>query len=183
MHFVDHLECALCRTQYDPAHVQGLCTRCQRPLWVCYTLAAVQSKFQRAAIRDRPQTLWRYQELLPVADLTKVVAVGEALTPLLEARRLAAHFGISNLWIKDESRLPTGSFKARGMALAISKANEFGIRRVACPTAGNSGGAMAAYAARAGMEAFVFMPDVTPSINQKECLLAGAKTFLVNGLI
>jgi threonine synthase len=105
------------------------------------------------------------------------------MTPLLEAKRLAAHYGLTNLWIKDESRLPTGSFKARGMALAISKAKEFGVKRVACPTAGNAGGAMAAYAARAGLEAYVFMPDDTPSINQKECFLYGARTFLVNGLI
>jgi threonine synthase len=105
------------------------------------------------------------------------------MTPILETKRLAQHFGVSNLFVKDESRLPTGSFKARGMALAISKANEFGVKRVACPTAGNAGGAMAAYAARAGMEAYVFMPQDTPSINQKECFLAGAKTFLVNGLI
>jgi threonine synthase len=112
-----------------------------------------------------------------------VVSLGETMTPLLRAQKLAAEFGVEQLWIKDESRLPTGSFKARGMALAISKAKEFGVKRVACPTAGNAGGAMAAYAARAGMEAYVFMPQDTPSINQKECFLAGAKTYLVNGLI
>src|SRR5215470_4629933 len=105
------------------------------------------------------------------------------MTLLFQTNRLGAHFGVENIWVKDESRLPTGSFKARGMALAISKANEFGVKRVACPTAGNAGGAMASYAARAGMEAYVFMPEDTPSINQKECFLAGAKTFLVNGLI
>jgi threonine synthase len=105
------------------------------------------------------------------------------MTPLLETKRLASHFGVDHLWVKDESRLPTGSFKARGMALAISMAKKFDVTRVACPTAGNAGGAMAAYAARAGMEAYVFMPEDTPSINQKECFLAGAKTFLVNGLI
>jgi threonine synthase len=116
-------------------------------------------------------------------DPAKRVSLEETMTPLLETRRLALHFGLPSLWIKDESRLPTGSFKARGMALAISKAQEFGVRRVACPTAGNAGGAMASYAARAGMEAFGFMPEDTPSINQKECFLAGAKTYLVNGLI
>jgi threonine synthase len=183
MSFVDHLECALCHTRHDPSQIQGLCTKCQRPLWVIYNLSAVRSGVERAALRNRPATLWRYHELLPVCDPAKIVSLGETMTPLLETRRLAAHFGLSNLWVKDESRLPTGSFKARGMALAISKANEFGVRRVACPTAGNAGGAMAAYAARAGIEAFVFMPDDTPSINQKECFLAGAKTFLVNGLI
>ena len=105
------------------------------------------------------------------------------MTPILETKRLAQEFGVTRLFVKDESRLPTGSFKARGMALAISKANEFGIKKVAVPTAGNAGGALAAYAARAGMEAYVFMPEDTPSINKKECYLAGAKTFLVNGLI
>jgi threonine synthase len=150
---------------------------------VLYDLPAVGKKLERAALKDRPATLWRYQELLPVLDPGKVISLGETMTPLLQAPRLASHFGLPSLWVKDESRLPTGSFKARGMALAISKAHEFGVRRVACPTAGNAGGAMASYAARAGMEAFVFMPEDTPSINQKECFLAGAKTFLVNGLI
>jgi threonine synthase len=183
VNFVDHLECALCQTQYDPGQIQGLCPTCQRPLWVCYNLAAVQTKLSRAALKDRPATLWRYHELLPVRDVNRVISLGETMTPLLETPRLATHFGLPNLWIKDESRLPTGSFKARGMALAISKAHEFGIRQVACPTAGNAGGAMACYAARAGMEAYVFMPEDTPSINQKECFLAGARTYLVNGLI
>ena len=179
--FVTHLECALCYKRHDALSAQNLCTDCQRPLWVKYDLAAVRKKASKAALTQRPTTLWRYHELLPLCD--EAVSLGETMTPLLEAKRLAAHFGMANLWIKDESRLPTGSFKARGMALAVSKAKEFGITRVACPTAGNAGGAMAAYAARAGMEAYVFMPDDTPAINQKECFLAGAKTFLVNGLI
>jgi threonine synthase len=183
LNFVTHLECALCHTRHDHTTLQNLCTKCQRPLWVKYDLAAVSKTINKAALLERPPTLWRYAELLPMRNLDHVVSLGETMTPLLETRRLAAHFGVAHLWIKDESRLPTGSFKARGMALAISKACEFGVRRVACPTAGNAGGAMAAYAARAGMEAYVFMPDDTPSINQKECFLAGAKTYLVNGLI
>src|ERR1043165_5635957 len=121
--------------------------------------------------------------MLPIREPRKIVALTESITPILETKRLGAEFGVKHLYVKDESRLPTGSFKARGMALAISKAREFGIKRVACPTAGNAGGAMASYAARAGMEAYVFMPEDTPSINQKECFLSGAKTFLVNGLI
>lgn len=121
--------------------------------------------------------------MLPVNDPANIVSLTETVTPILETRRLAAEFGVEHLFVKDESRLPTGSFKSRGMALAISKAREFGITRVAVPTAGNAGGAMAAYAARAGMEAYIFMPEDTPSINKKECYLAGAKTFLVNGLI
>jgi threonine synthase len=127
--------------------------------------------------------MWRYLELLPIEDPARIVSLAETVTPLVPAPRLAAAFGAREILVKDESRLPTGSFKARGMAMAISKANEFGIRRVAAPTAGNAGGAMAAYAARAGMEAYVFMPQDTPMINAKECWLAGAKTYHVNGLI
>jgi threonine synthase len=112
-----------------------------------------------------------------------VVSLGEGMTPLLPCPRLGRQFGMQDVWIKDESQLPTGSFKSRGQALAITMARQFGIRRVAIPTAGNAGGAMAAYAARARMEAYVFMPDDTPAINRYECRLAGAKTFLVNGLI
>jgi threonine synthase len=185
MSFVTHLECALCGRRYEAGRVHNLCESpdCRRPLWVKYDLAAVRAKFPRESLANRPPTLWRYRELLPMEDEAKIISLGETMTPILETRRLAAHFGVENLQIKDESRLPTGSFKARGMALAISKANELGIRRVAVPTAGNAGGALAAYAARAGMESWIFMPEDTPVINQKECFLAGAKTFLVNGLI
>ena len=181
--FVTHLECANCGERYDASLVHGLCVTCQRPLWVKYDLAALGKKFSKQDLASRPQTLWRYLELLPVRDPEKIVSLTETVTPVVETRRLAAAFGVNNLFVKDESRLPTGSFKARGMALAVTKANEFDIRRVAAPTAGNAGGAMAAYAARAGMEAYVFMPQDTPVINAKECWLAGAKTFRVNGLI
>jgi threonine synthase len=181
--FVTHLECANCGQQYDPAQVHNLCTQCQRPLWVRYDLAALKKAFSKEKLKQRPWTLWRYLEMLPIGDPSRIVTLEETVSPLLPARRLAAEFGIQHLFIKDESRLPTGSFKARGMALAISKANEFGIKKVAVPTAGNAGGALAAYGAKAGMEAYVFMPADTPAINQKECYLAGAKTYLVNGLI
>ena len=183
MNFVTHLECAHCGQRYDAALVHNLCTACQRPLWVRYDLEALRDRFPKKELFGRPPTLWRYLEMLPISDPSKIVSLTETVTPILETRRLAAEFGVSHLYVKDESRLPTGSFKARGMAMAISKAHEFGIRRVAVPTAGNAGGAMAAYAARAGMEAYVFMPEDTPAINRKECHLAGAKTFLVNGLI
>ncbi len=181
--FVTHLECALSGEQYPPGRIYNLSAAAQRPLWVRYDLPAVKAAFPREALADRPPTLWRYRELLPMRDDSSIVSLGETMTPLLDVPRLAAHFGVRDLRVKDESRLPTGSFKARGMALAVSMAKEFGITRLAVPTAGNAGGALAAYAARAGMEATVFMPDDTPSINRKECFLAGAKTFLVNGLI
>jgi threonine synthase len=181
--FVTHLECAHCRQKYDAAQVHNLCEACQRPLWVRYDLDALKKAFPKEKLADRPWTLWRYLEMLPSSDSSKIVSLDETVTPVLEARRLAAEFGIPQLFVKDESRLPTGSFKARGMAMAISKANEFGITKVAVPTAGNAGGALAAYGARAGMETYVFMPADTPAINKKECYLAGAKTYLVNGLI
>ena len=183
MSFVTHLECANCGQRYDAVQVHNLCTACQRPLWVRYDLEALKKAFTKKTLFGRPPTIWRYLEMLPVRDVANIVSLTETITPILQTNRLAAEFGVKNLFVKDESRLPTGSFKSRGMALAISKAKEFGITRVACPTAGNAGGAMAAYAARAGMEAYVFMPEDTPSINQKECFLSGAKTFLVNGLI
>ena len=183
MSFVTRLECAHCGQQYDATQIHNLCTSCQRPLWVRYDLEALKKAFSKKTLFGRPPTIWRYLEMLPIRDVTNIVSLVETITPILETKRLAAEFSVRNLFVKDESRLPTGSFKARGMALAISRAKELGITRVACPTAGNAGGAMAAYAARAGMEAYVFMPEDTPSINQKECFLAGAKTFLVNGLI
>ena len=182
-YFVTHLECANCGQRYDAAQIQNLCTACQRPLWVRYDLDALKNGFSKKALFGRPPTMWRYLEMLPVRDPVNIVSLTETITPILETKRLAAEFGVKSLFVKDESRLPTGSFKSRGMAMAISKAKEFGITRVAVPTAGNAGGAMAAYAARAGMEAYVFMPEDTPMINQKECWLSGAKTFLVNGLI
>src|SRR6185369_16772470 len=183
MNFVTHLECANCGLRYDATQIHNLCTSCQRPLWVHYDLAALKRSFSKKALFGRPPTLWRYLEMLPVRDPSNIVSLTETITPILETKRLAAHFGVKTLYAKDESRLPTGSFKSRGMAMAISMANEFGITKVAVTTAGNAGGAMAAYAARAGMNAYVFMPEDTPAINMKECYLAGAKTFLVNGLI
>ena len=181
--YVTHLECANCGEQYNASRVHGLCVKCQRPLWVRYDLERLRKKFARTDLNGRTASLWRYLELLPVNDPAKIVSLAETVTPLVSTPRLGTAFGVDHLYVKDESRLPTGSFKARGMALAVTKANEFCIRRVAAPTAGNAGGAMAAYAARAGMEAYVFMPQDTPAINVKECWLAGAKTFRVNGLI
>src|SRR4030095_9802252 len=161
MSFVTHLECANCGQRYDAAQLHNLCTACQRPLWVRYDLDALKKAFTKKTLFGRPPTIWRYLEMLPVRDVANIVSLTETITPILPARRLGAEFGVKNLFIKDESRLPTGSFKSRGMALAISKAKEFGITRVAVPTAGNAGGALAAYAARAGMEAYVFMPEDT----------------------
>ncbi len=179
--YVTHLEAAIDGTVLPAGTLQT--THEGRPLWVRYDLDAVGAAVDRDALRERPAGMWRYAELLPLADQRHRVSLGETMTPLLEAPRLATHLGLRNLLIKDESRLPTGSFKARGMAMAVSMAHELGIERVAAPTAGNAGGALAAYAARAGMEAWVFMPADTPLVNRYETALYGAHAYLVDGLI
>src|SRR5439155_10086733 len=120
-------------------------------------------------LRDRPPSLWRYRELLPLPADVEAVTLGEGMTPLLPCPRLGMELGLERLFIKDESQLPTGSFKSRGMTVAVSMARHFGLKRLAVPTAGNAGGALAAYGARAGMEVYVFMPEDTPLINQIEC--------------
>ncbi|MFM9961152.1 MAG: threonine synthase [Planctomycetaceae bacterium] len=176
-----HLESAIDGTSLPANQLQTL--HSGRPLWVRYDLDAVGRAFEKNKLRDREPDLWRYRELLPLPNGVQPVSLGEGMTPVLECSRLAEQFGLRDVWIKDESHLPTGSFKSRGLAMAITMAKHFGVKRVALPSAGNAGGAAAAYAARAGLECFVFMPEDTPIINQYECQLAGAKTFLVNGLI
>ncbi|MHC5211262.1 MAG: threonine synthase [Planctomycetota bacterium] len=178
---VTHLESALDGTRYPARTLQSVHEG--RPLWVRYDLPAVAEAVTRADLAHRPPTLWRYRELLPIEDDADIVSLGEGMTPLLDCPRLAATLGLERLMIKDESQLPTGSFKSRGMALAVSMAKGLGVTRVAIPTAGNAGGALAAYAARAGIESFVFMPQDTPVVNRVEAGLYGARTFLVDGLI
>ena len=179
--YVTHLEAAIDGTRLPAGTVQTLHNG--RPLWVRYDLDAVRDNMSKDALRNRPPTIWRYRELLPPEHDASIVSLGEGMTPLLPLPRLGAQIGLNDFWVKDESQLPTGSFKSRGLCMAITMANEFGIERVAIPTAGNAGGAMSAYAARAGIEAFVFMPADTPAINQYECAMAGAHVYLVDGLI
>jgi threonine synthase len=179
--FVTHLEGAIDGERLPPDKLATV--HKDRPILVRYDLPAIGETLTKQALQGREQTLWRYRELLPYFDESDVVSLGERMSPLLKCERLGAKFGLTNLWIKDESQLPTGTFKSRGMAMAITLAKRLGVKRVALPTAGNAGGAAAAYAARAGLECFVFMPEDTPVVNQYECSLAGAKTFLVNGLI
>jgi threonine synthase len=179
--FVTHLESAIDGTRFESGKVwtvhQG------RPLWVRYDLDKVRSAVRPEAFAARPPSLWRYRELLPLPADAEPVTLGEGMTPLLPCPRLGKAMGLERLLVKDESQLPTGSFKSRGMTMAVSMARHFGLKRLAIPTAGNAGGALAAYAARAGMETFVFMPEDTPAINQMEAHLCGARVFLVNGLI
>jgi threonine synthase len=179
--FVTHLEAAIDGTRLPHDRLQT--THAGRPLWVRYDLDAVGRAVARADLSARPATMWRYRELLPMDDDASIVSLGETMTPLLPCPRLGAALGLERLFIKDESRLPTGSFKSRGLCMAVSRALELGARRLAIPTAGNAGGALAAYAARAGLEAFVFMPADTPVVNRGEAALHGARTFLVDGLI
>jgi threonine synthase len=179
--YVTHLEAAIDGTVLPAGTLQT--THAGRPLWVRYDLAAIRAAVDRDALRSRPAQMWRYRELLPLADDRHRVSLEEPITPLLAAPRLGAHLGLRDLRIKDESRLPTGSFKARGMAVAVSMALALGVERVAAPTAGNAGGALAAYAARAGVEAWVFMPSDTPMVNRYEAALYGAHAYLVDGLI
>ena len=181
MAFTTHLEAAIDGTVLPHDELQTLYEG--RPLWVRYDLDAVAAAVDRSDLARRPTDMWRYRELLPVEDDANVVSLGEGMTPLLRADRLGAELGVTNLWIKDESQLPTGSFKSRGLAMAVSRAKELGVERLAIPTAGNAGGALAAYAARAGMEAWIFMPADTPEVNQAEAACYGAKAFLVDGLI
>jgi threonine synthase len=179
--FVTHLEGAIDGERLPADKLASV--HKDRPILVRYDLPAIGRAVTKETLRSRPETLWRYRELLPYFADDDVVSLGENMSPLLPCPRLGAKLGVANLWVKDESQLPTGSFKSRGMALAITMAKSLGVKRVALPTAGNAGGAAAAYAARAGLECFVFMPEDTPVVNQYECAMAGAKTFLVNGLI
>jgi len=179
--FVTHLESTADGSHLPPHSLQSV--HKGLPLLVRYDLEAVGKAFHKAALAERAPDLWRYRELLPLRDQTMRVSLGEGMTPLLPCPRLGARLGVPDLLIKDESQLPTGSFKSRGMAMAVSLAKELGVTRVAAPTAGNAGGALAAYAARAGMECFVFMPADTPRINQLEAVWHGARAFLVDGLI
>lgn len=179
--FVTHLESPWDGVKFDKGQI--LTMHAGRPLAVKYDLDAVRRAVRPESFRDRPPSLWRYRELLPLPADAEPVTLGEGMSPLLPCPRLGAQLGLANLWIKDESQLPTGSFKSRGMTTAISMAKHLGIKRIAIPTAGNAGGAIAAYGARAGIDVVIFMPEDTPIVNQIESFLCGAKVFLVNGLI
>jgi threonine synthase len=180
--YATHLECSATGERHEITQLQGL-SRAGKPLLARYDLAGLARAVARRDIEARPANLWRWRELLPVPDPRHVVSLGEEETPLVELTNSARPAGFAAPVVKDEGRLPTGSFKARGLCLAVSMAQCFGVRRVAIPTNGNAGAAMAAYAARAGMEAFCFCPDDTPEINLSEIALQGATVWRVNGLI
>lgn len=180
---VTHLSCFNCAQEFEARKLHQLCTACGKPLKVHYDLRRAAETLTKAALVGREPNLWRYWEVLPVERRENAVCLGEGFTPLAHAPRLGAARGMRNLFIKDESLNPTASFKARGMALAVSMAKELGLHKLAVPTAGNAGGALAAYAAKAGMEATIFMPRDVPAVNRIEAESCGAKVILVDGLI
>lgn len=180
--FVKHLECSATGERYESGIPHGL-SKAGAPLLVRYDLEAVARQLKKEDLATRRGGFWRYAELLPVARAGDRVSLGEETTPLVPLPRLAARCGGGELSIKDESRLPTGSFKARGLALAVSMAKQFGLKHLAIPTNGNAGAAMSAYAARAGIRATVLCPDDTPAVNVRETAMQGADVYTVNGLI
>ncbi len=180
--FFKNLECSRCTISYSADEPQNLCT-CGAPLFARYDLPEVARVVSRDDFSFRVHSLWRYKELLPVRNPENMVSLCEGFSPLLSSLRLGPSIGLENLLFKDESMNPTGSFKARGLAIAVSKARELGIREIALPTAGNAGGAAAAYAARAGLQCHVFMPEDTPPIFAKECEAYGADVRMVKGFI
>ena len=181
---VTHLECANCGLRHEARVLHNLCNTCGKPLLVRYDLERAAQTLTREALRTRESSLWRYREVLPVESPDSIVSFGEGWTPLLRADRLAATLPVKlNLFIKDEGQNPTQSFKARGMTAAVSMAKELGVKKLAVPSAGNAAGALAAYAARAGMEANIFMPSDTPRANIVECRQTGANVTLIDGLI
>jgi threonine synthase len=177
-----HLECGACGERYDPGEPRNLC-RCGGTLLARYDLETARQSWSREWIRNGPSSMWRYTPVLPVLHPASIVTLGEGMTPLVRAARLGERVGAANLWIKDEGLNPTGTFKARGLACAVSMALELGVRKVAMPSAGNAAGALAAYAAAAGIEAHVFMPRDVPHSNYVECRAAGAQVTLVDGLL
>ncbi len=183
--YLTYLECSECGLHFDPDRPQTFCPDCSASLLARYDLAAARRDLDRDEIRRRPRGMWRWRELLPVRDPARIVTLGEGDAPLLPLPRLGAALreACARLYVKDESSNPTGTFKARGLAAAVSKAHELGLTRLIIPTAGNAGGALASYAARAGMQAVVYMPEDTPRANIEETRAAGAELVLVPGLI
>lgn len=181
--YLSELQCSGCGSLYSAAKVHTFCPDCQSPLLVNYDLNAARQHVDRDEIHRRLKGMWRWHELLPVVETQNMVTLGEGDTALLHLPRVGKSLGLTRLFVKEESSNPTGSFKARGLSAAVSKAKELGIQKVIIPTAGNAGGAMAAYAARANMQALIYMPKDTPNANIMESRIAGAEVILVDGII
>ena len=181
--YLDHLECTVCGEIHPHEQPIRTCPSCGKVLFARYDLPKLKREVDRSRFESRSGSMWKFSELLPVADPDKVLSLGEGDTPLFQAPRLGAKLGLSNLYIKDEGLNPTGTFKARGLSAAVSKAHELGITKVTIPSAGNAAGAVAAYAAKGGMEAHVFMPRDAPAANKIESEIMGSNLTLVDGLI
>jgi threonine synthase len=180
---VKNLECSFCHREYEPGRLRNVCTECGKPLLVRYDLKRIAKFMTRQSLFARRADIWRYRELLPVRREDNIVTLGEGWTPLLHAKTLGESLGLSELYVKDESLNPTQSFKARGMSVAVSMAKELGAKKLAAPSAGNAGAALAAYCARARIGAYLLMPRDTPRANIIECEVAGAHVRLIDGLI
>ncbi len=183
MDYLTHLECSHCRKHLDPDKLWNLCPDCSKPLLAHYDIDLIKKAVTPRDIALRDQDLWRYFEILPIRDPKFILTLGEGFTPLINARKIGQEYGLSNLFIKDEGSNPTGSFKARGMGVAVSRANELGVTALSIPSAGNAAGALSAYAAIAGISAKVFMPRDVPETFITECRALGAEVELVDGLI
>ena len=180
---ITHLECTLTGEEFDAAHPHRTNPANGKPLFARYDLDKAKATLTRESLEDRPKNMWRYREVMPVLRDANIITLGEGGTPLISADRLSSALGMSDVYIKDEGVNPTGSFKARGLGAAVSKAKELGQTRLTMPSAGNAAGAMAAYAAAGGMEAHVFMPKDAPIANKIECQAYGANLTLVDGFI
>jgi threonine synthase len=181
--FLSHLECSVCGATYSPKELQTVCKSCGKSLLARYNLPEARKSLKKSDLAHAGNSFWKYSALLPIEREENIVSLGECMTPLVRLPRLGNELGVDQLWIKDEGLLPTGSFKARGLAMAISKAKELGVKNICLPSAGNAAGASSAYAARAGLKCFVFMPRDTPNVNIKECQAYGADIVLVEGTI
>ena len=180
---LSHLECSSCKKIFPKEQLLNLCISCNLPLFARYDIKKARSIFRKDQLLLRDDTMWKYREMLPVEYEENIITLGEGWTPLFKAKRLGELLGFHNLYLKDESLNPTGSFKARGMSAAISQAKEKGVKKIAIPTAGNAGGATAAYTAKAGQEAYIFMPVDTPAAFYIECEQYGVNVEKIEGLI
>jgi len=181
-YFVDYLKCPKCGKTYSAENIVQLCS-CGAPLLVHYNLKLLNKSISKNDLKDRLPSLWRYREFLPIKEEQNIVSLGEGMTPLILLNTLGPKVGMKNLYLKDEGIIPTGTFKARGAAVGASKAKELGVKTLAMPTNGNAGGAWATYSARAGIKAYIVMPEDAPVITRNECAIAGAELYLVKGLI
>ena len=181
--YLTNLECTYCGETFSADEPMRLCDKCGKVLYPRYYISTASKNFTNDLLRDRAPNMWRYFEMMPIREESNIVTLGEGFTPIFETKALGAKIGSNALFLKDEGLNPTASFKARGLSAAVSKAKELGLKKLTMPSAGNAAGAMASYAARAGLEAFVFMPQDAPEANQKEVIVSGGNLNLIDGLI